>query len=243
MGKYLGREAQYGLFDTQDISSLLNGTLTTFNLNYKISSAASILVIYSGDVLQPEIDYTIIDGGTKINFDTAYPNGLPLYITYLGKELATPSAILDGDRGDIIVTNNGITWTIDSGAAALNAKLNSNAYNTSLTVTTGTLTIDYAANNSVVLGTLSAAVTTWAFTNIPTTNSRSYTITTVLLGNAAFTYGDACSINGTTISGGILWSGGTPPTATANTDIITFTIVRDSAGTFKVFGSAITNFS
>jgi hypothetical protein len=104
------------------------------------------------------------------------------------------------------------------------------------------LTVNTALGNAV-LGALSASVTTWAFTNVPTDNSKVTTVTAVIAGNASFTYGDACSVNGTSVSGGIRWSGGTAPTATANTDIITFIIVRDSAGTIRVFGSATTNFS
>ena len=117
-----------------------------------------------------------------------------------------------------------------------------NAFNTSLAPSTGTLTVNTASGNAV-LGALSAAVTTWAFTNAPTDNSKVTTVTAVLAGNASYTYGDACSVNGSAVSGGIMWSGGSAPTATAGTDIITFIIVKDSAGTVKVFGSATTNFS
>jgi hypothetical protein len=117
-----------------------------------------------------------------------------------------------------------------------------NAFNTSLAPSSGTLTVDTSVGNAV-LGALSASVTTWAFTNVPTDNSKITTVTAVLAGNASFTYGDACSVNGSAVSGGIRWSGGSAPTATANTDIITFVIVRDSAGTIRVFGSATTNFS
>lgn len=117
-----------------------------------------------------------------------------------------------------------------------------NAFNTSLAPSSGTLTVDTSAGNAV-LGALNAAVTTWAFTNVPTDNSKVTTVTAVIVGNASYTYGDACSVNGSSVSGGIMWSGGTAPTATAGTDIITFVIVKDSAGTIKVFGSATTNFS
>ena len=117
-----------------------------------------------------------------------------------------------------------------------------NAFNTSLAPSSGTLTVDTSTGNAV-LGALSAAVTTWAFTNVPTDNSKVTTVTAVLAGNASYTYGDACSVNGSAVTNGIMWSGGSAPTATAGTDIITFVIVKDSAGTVKVFGSATTNFS
>jgi len=117
-----------------------------------------------------------------------------------------------------------------------------NAFDTSLAPSTGTLTVNTSLGNAV-LGTLSASVTTWAFTNVPTENSKVTTVTAVIAGNASYTYGDACSVNGTAVTGGIMWSGGSAPTATAGTDLIRFTIVRDSAGTVKVFGEATTNFS
>jgi outer membrane murein-binding lipoprotein Lpp len=117
-----------------------------------------------------------------------------------------------------------------------------NAFNTSLAPSSGTLTVDTSVGNAV-LGALSASVTTWAFTNVPTDNSKVTSVTAVLAGNASYTYGDACSVNGSAVTNGIMWSGGSAPTPTSNTDIITFIIVRDSAGTIKVFGSATTNFS
>jgi len=83
----------------------------------------------------------------------------------------------------------------------------------------------------------------WAFTNVPTTNSRAVTVTLIIDGDTAQTYGDACTVNGISISGGVKWAGGSAPTATNNFDVLTFTIVRDGAGTINVFGSGNTNFS
>jgi glutamate synthase domain-containing protein 3 len=117
-----------------------------------------------------------------------------------------------------------------------------NAFNTALAPSSGTLTIDTSLG-TVVLGDLNASVTTWAFTNVPTANSKATTITLIIDGDTAQTYGDACNVNGSAVSGGVKWSGGSAPTATNNFDIITFTIVKDSAGTINVFGSGNTNFS
>jgi hypothetical protein len=118
----------------------------------------------------------------------------------------------------------------------------SNAFNTALAPSSGTFAIDSSLGNAVV-GALSASVTTWAFTNISTDNSKVTTVTAALAGNASYTYGDAVSVNGVAVSGGIMWSGGTAPTSTSGTDIIRFDIIRDSAGTVKVFGSATLNYS
>ena len=117
-----------------------------------------------------------------------------------------------------------------------------NNFSTSLTPASGTLTID-ASLGTVVLGNLSASVTTWAFTNVSTANSKATTITVIIDGDTTETYGDACSVNGSAVTGGIRWSGGSAPTPTVNFDIISFTIIKDSAGTINVFGSDNTNFS
>ncbi len=117
-----------------------------------------------------------------------------------------------------------------------------NTFTTTLAPSTGTLTVDTSLG-TVVLGDLNASVTTWAFTNVPTANSKATTITLIIDGDTAQTYGDACNVNGSAVSGGVKWSGGSAPTATNNFDIITFTIVKDSAGTINVFGSGNTNFS
>ena len=111
-----------------------------------------------------------------------------------------------------------------------------NNFSTSLTPVSDTLTID-ASLGTVILGNLSSSVTTWAFTNVSTDNSKATTITVIIDGDTTETYGDACSVNGSAVTGGIKWSGGSAPTSTANFDVISFTIIKDSAGTINVFGS------
>jgi hypothetical protein len=117
-----------------------------------------------------------------------------------------------------------------------------NNFNSSLAPSSGTLTVDTSAA-TVVLGDLNASVTTWAFTNVPTVNSKATTVTLIIDGDTAQTYGDACNVNGSAVSGGVKWAGGVAPDATNNYDILTFTIVRDGAGTINVFGSSTVNFS
>jgi hypothetical protein len=57
------------------------------------------------------------------------------------------------------------------------------------------------------------------------------------------TYGDACTVNGISISNGIKWAGGSAPSASDNFDIITFTIVKDNSGNINVFGMGSVNYS
>ena len=113
---------------------------------------------------------------------------------------------------------------------------------TSLLVTSNTLTID-TSQGTAFCGYLSSSVTTWAFTNVPTTNGKLITVTLILQGSSTNTYGDACSVNGTAISGGVKWSGSSAPTATNNIDIISFIIMKDNSGTIYVIGSPSTNIS
>ena len=117
-----------------------------------------------------------------------------------------------------------------------------NAFNSALSPSAGSLSVDCSAGNAV-LGALDASVTEWAFTNVSTDNSKATTVVAVLDGNSAYTYGDACSVNGSAVTGGVIWAGGSAPTATDNIDMVSFVIVKDSAGTIKVFGSAVTDFS
>ena len=88
MGKYIGRENQYGILDTQ---TLTPDTLTTvFDLLYKVADSSSILVVYNNLVQQPNVDYSVTHSGTKITFTSA-PSGSDLYVLFLGKEVTVPS--------------------------------------------------------------------------------------------------------------------------------------------------------
>jgi len=106
-----------------------------------------------------------------------------------------------------------------------------------------TLTINTAAANTVLGTPATSAINEWAFTSVGLSNGQSKTITVILNANTAATYGDACSVDGTSISNGVQWSGGSPPIATSNTDILTFVIVTDNAGVTQVFGQGNTDFS
>ena len=118
-----------------------------------------------------------------------------------------------------------------------------NNYGTTLTPSSNILTINIAGANTILGTPATTAINEWAFTGVGLTNGQSKTITLILSANNAATYGDACSVDGNAVSNGVQWSGGSPPIATANTDILTFIIVRDNAGVTKVFGQGNTDFS
>jgi hypothetical protein len=52
------------------------------------------------------------------------------------------------------------------------------------------------AANTLLGKPTTAAINTWAFTGVGLTNGQSKTITLILEGNTAATYGDACTVDG-----------------------------------------------
>jgi hypothetical protein len=214
-------------------------------------------IVFTGGSTTGSMDfYTKVNGQQFVEQRRANISDTGLFSMYYGASIESGAAATKGliVKGAASQTAN--LFEVQNSSSTVLASISSagtvhatryteavaNAFNTSLAPSSGTLTVDTSVGNAV-LGALSASVTTWAFTNVPTDNSKVTTVTAVLAGNASYTYGDACSVNGSAVSGGIMWSGGSAPTSTSNTDIITFVIVRDSAGTIKVFGSATTNFS
>ncbi len=117
-----------------------------------------------------------------------------------------------------------------------------NNFTSTLSPTGGVLSIDTSLG-TVVLGQLNASVSRWAFLNVPTENGKATTVTLIVENTDPYTYADDCDVNGTSITGGVKWAGGSRPTATNDIDVITFTIVRDGIGTVNVLGSYTTNFT
>lgn len=133
-----------------------------------------------------------------------------------------------------------------SGAASFGGRIkesNDNSFNTSLNPSSNVLTINTATSNTICGQPTANAINTWAFTNVNLGLGESLTLTLILKGNASALYGDACTVDGTNITNGVEWSGGSPPLPTTNTDILTFIIVRDGSGTTRVFGQGNTDFS
>ena len=121
---------------------------------------------------------------------------------------------------------------------------------TSFSLSSNTLSVTTAAANTICGETTTAnqAINTWAFSTADPDgnllqNGQSLTVTLIIDASTASTYGDACTVDGNSISTGVRWSGGSPPIATSNTDILTFLIVKDSGGTVRVYGQGNTDFS
>jgi len=118
-----------------------------------------------------------------------------------------------------------------------------NSYSTSLAPSSNVLTVNIAGANTICGTPTTDAIDTWAFTGVNLNSGQSKTITLILTANTSATYGDACSIDGVAVTNGVQWSGGSPPVSTANTDILTFVVIRDNSGIVKVFGQGNTDFS
>lgn len=121
---------------------------------------------------------------------------------------------------------------------------------TSFSLSSNTLTVVTAAANTICGETRIAAqaINTWAFQTADPDgntlqNGQSLTVTLIIDASTASTYGDDCTVDGNIIPTGVRWSGGSPPLATTNTDILTFLIVKDGSGTVRVYGQGNTDFS
>jgi len=82
---FIGRDAQYGLFEIQTLTA--DSSTTTFSLDYGVGSVGSILVVYGGVIQQPGVAYSLSGGGTSIVFSEAPATDNILYIVYMGKQL------------------------------------------------------------------------------------------------------------------------------------------------------------
>ena len=82
---YIGRSAEFGLYEVQVLTP--DSTTTTFTLNFAVGSAGSILVVYGGILQLPGVAYSISGGGTSITFSEAPVTSTTLYIVYMGKQL------------------------------------------------------------------------------------------------------------------------------------------------------------
>ena len=160
---------------------------------------------------------------------------------YTGIGSTAPTCKLDV-QGDVLV----------SGASTLMDQVNFNSditekvvgnFSDSMSVSAGgTFTVDVSLG-SVVCGVATTSISSWAFTNVSSENSKATTSTLIINAGLGYTYGDAVTVNGAAIANGVRWVGGNPPPSTANEDILTFSILRDSTGVTRVYCSSSINIS
>ena len=88
---YIGRSNIIGIFQKQILTA--DSNTTDFLLDFQVASSNSILVNYGGVIQEPGVSYAVAKGGTRIQFTFIPQTGIPLHITYLGRELAVPRTV------------------------------------------------------------------------------------------------------------------------------------------------------
>jgi len=165
----------------------------------------------------------------------------------IGNQLALSADTLGSTVVNSSLTSVGTLTSLDvDGSVTIGGVVTEkvfNSYSTVLTPSSNILTINVAGANTICGTPAASQIDEWAFTGVGLSNGQSKTITLILAANTAAIYGDDCSVDGTPITNGVQWSGGSPPVATSNTDILTFIIVTDNSGVTKVFGQGNTDFS
>ena len=82
---YIGRDPQYGAFEKQSLTG--DGSTVTFNLDYTVGSASSLLVSVAGVHQEPESAYNLSSNGTAITFTAAPGASDTVFIIFLGVAL------------------------------------------------------------------------------------------------------------------------------------------------------------
>ena len=175
-------------------------------------------------------------------------NQLALSATALGSTVVDSSLTSVG----VLVGPSGSPALEVNGAAVLGGRVlekSFSSFSSGFTINSNVISVTAAAANTVCGNTSSnTAINEWAFNTADPdgnfiANNQSLTLTLIVDASTASTYGDACSVDGNSITNGVEWSGGSPPIATSNTDILTFVIIKDGSGVIRVFGQGNTDFS
>tara|TARA_B100000035_G_scaffold3039_1_gene2624 strand:- start:6365 stop:9985 length:3621 start_codon:yes stop_codon:yes gene_type:complete len=175
-------------------------------------------------------------------------NQLALSATALGSTVVDSSLTSVG----VLVGPAGSPALEVNGAAVLGGRIlekSFSSFNSGFTINSNVLNVTAAAANTICGNTASnTAINEWSFNTADPdgnvlANNQSLTLTLIIDASTASTYGDACSVDGNSITNGVEWSGGSPPIATSNTDILTFVIIKDGSGVIRVFGQGNTDFS
>lgn len=236
--------------NTFTLSNSVSGNgLVTVNATGPSDLAAS----GGGIILKGSTDKTIIYDHSRTDKYWTLSENLEIALGkkfVIGNQLALSSTSLGTSVVNSSLTSVGTLLGLDvDGAISLGGRVKEKtffSFSTTLTPTSNTLSINTAGANTIcgtTSSTGSPAINDWAFTDCNLSNGQSVTISLILAANTAATYGDGCSVDGSVISNGVEWSGGSPPIATSNTDILTFIIMKDNSGVTRVFGQGNTDFS
>lgn len=114
MANYIGNQIQRGEFKKLDnISSLFDGSVTTFNLTFnstpvQVGDTTALIVSLNGVIQEPNVSYTLGNGGSQLVFATAPASGASCFITQLGGigDATTPT---DGSVITSKIANGAVT--------------------------------------------------------------------------------------------------------------------------------------
>ena len=235
----------------------------TFTLSASVSGNGTVTVNATGPsdlaasggglILKGTTDKTIIYDDSRTDKYWTLSENLEIALGkkfVIGNQLALSATTLGSTVVNSSLESVGTLTGLDvDGAISLGGRVKEKtffSFGTTLTPTSNTLTINTSGANTIcgtTSSTGSPAINDWAFTDCNLSNGQSVTISLILAANTAATYGDGCSVDGNVIPNGVEWSGGSPPIATSNTDILTFIIIKDNSGVTRVFGQGNTDFS
>ena len=79
---YIGRTPHSGSYEKQLITG--DSSTTTFSLDFSVGNNASLIVSTNGTILEPDVGYSLSNGGSSIVFNSAPQSGHRTYIVFLG---------------------------------------------------------------------------------------------------------------------------------------------------------------
>jgi hypothetical protein len=184
---YIGRDPQYGAFEKQTLTG--DGSTVTFNLDYTVGSASSILVSVAGVHQEPESAYNLTSNGTAITFTAAPGASDTVFIIFLGValEVATIGTGVITGRTELaeVAADDDLLLIYDTSTTSLK-KIQKSNIATTLTYNTRTATGDGSTTGFTVTSGVTVddvLVTENGVLQAPTTD---YTIsgTTLTFGTA-----------------------------------------------------------
>ena len=245
---------------TDNQANLSNSVTGTGQANFTASGPSDTAADGGGVIVKGTTDHSILyDNRTNKfftcteNFELGFGkeyfinNQLALSTTTLGSTVVNSSLTSVG----VLVGPSGSPALEVDGAAVLGGRVIEKVFSqfsTNFSMTGNTISVPTAGANTICGATPTTAINTWAFSTADPDgnllqNGQSITTTLIIDANSAATYGDGCTVDGNNVANGVQWSGGSPPLATSNTDILSFIILKDNAGVVRVYGQGNTDFS
>ena len=119
---YIGRTPDSGSYEKQSITG--DSSTTTFSLNFTVGTSSALIVSTNGTVLEPEVGYSLSNGGSNIVFSSAPTSGHATYVVFLGIARDVDHISSDGiitSRTELSETpaSNDLFLVYDTSAAAL----------------------------------------------------------------------------------------------------------------------------